>query len=111
MIDAKEIEFYPPETPNVIIAPIPNHDKGINVVNDVSYVSAVSNLTTPLMIVKKKLLQASLFLGCIENCYYCVSQSNGCCNTVGELAFLVLSKYADSKSLHRLLFYPIFRKG
>ena len=26
MIDAKEIEFDPPETPNVITAPMPNHD-------------------------------------------------------------------------------------
>ena len=25
MIDAKEIEFVPPETPNVITAPMPNH--------------------------------------------------------------------------------------
>ena len=25
LIDAKEIEFDPPETPNVIIAPMPNH--------------------------------------------------------------------------------------
>ena len=37
----------------------------------------MSEFTTPLMIIKKKLLQADLFLGCIEN-YYCVSQSNGC---------------------------------
>ena len=33
MIDAKEIEFDPPETPNVIIVPMPNHDKGINSIN------------------------------------------------------------------------------
>ena len=26
MINAKEIEFDPPETPNVITAPMPNHD-------------------------------------------------------------------------------------
>ena len=25
MIDAKEIEFDPPETPNVVTAPMPNH--------------------------------------------------------------------------------------
>ena len=69
MIDSKEIEFDPPETPNVITTPMSNHDKGVNAIDDVSYVSVVSDLTTPLMIVKKKLLQASLFLGCIENCY------------------------------------------
>ena len=78
MIDSKEIEFDPPETPNVITSPIPNHDKGINAIDDVSYVSVVSDLTTPLMIVKKNRLQASLFPDCIENCYHYTSQSNGC---------------------------------
>ena len=78
MIDSKEIEFDPPATPNVITSPMPNHDKIVNDVGDVSYVSAVSDLTTPLMIVKKKLLQADLFPGCVENCYHCASQSNGC---------------------------------
>ena len=38
MIDAKEIEFDPPETPNVIIAPMPNHEKGFNSIEDVAYV-------------------------------------------------------------------------
>ena len=78
MIDSKEIEFDPPETPNVITAPMPNHDEGINAIEDVSYVSAISDLTTPLMTVKKKLLQVGLFPGYVENCYYCASQSNGC---------------------------------
>jgi hypothetical protein len=34
MIDAGEIEFEPPETPNVITAPLPNHDKTVNAVED-----------------------------------------------------------------------------
>ena len=29
LINAKEIEFNPPETPNVIITPMPKHDKGV----------------------------------------------------------------------------------
>ena len=61
MFDAKEIEFDPPETPNVITTPMPNHDKGVNSIDGVSYISVASDLTTPLMIVKKKLLQAGLF--------------------------------------------------
>ena len=56
MIDSKEIEFDPPKTPNVINAPIPNHERGVNPIDDVSYVSIVSDLTTPPMIVKKNLL-------------------------------------------------------
>ena len=71
MIDSKEIEFDPPENPNVIIAPMSNHDKSVNAIGDVSYVSVVSELTTPLMIVKKNLLQASLLLGYTDRCYYC----------------------------------------
>ncbi|XP_058741661.1 uncharacterized protein LOC131614049 [Vicia villosa] len=57
---------------------MPNHDKIVNDVDDSSYVFTMSDLTTPLPIVKKKLLQGGLFPGCIENCYFCESQSNGC---------------------------------
>ncbi|XP_058758597.1 uncharacterized protein LOC131631842 [Vicia villosa] len=78
MIDAGEIEFDPPEIPNVITAPMPKHDKAINVVDDASHVADVMNLTTSLLVIKAKLLQSSLFLGCNENCYHCASQSNGC---------------------------------
>ncbi|XP_058774811.1 uncharacterized protein LOC131649084 [Vicia villosa] len=78
MIDAGEIEFDPPETPNVITAPMPKHDKTVDVVNQDSYFTNVMSLTTPLPLIKKKLLQAGLFPGCVEGCYYCSSQSNGC---------------------------------
>ena len=53
-----------------------NYDKGFNVIDDVSYVSVVSDLTIPLMIIKKNLLQADLFPGCIERCYCCAAQPN-----------------------------------
>ncbi|XP_058761629.1 uncharacterized protein LOC131635043 [Vicia villosa] len=68
MIDAGEIEFDPPETPNVITAPMPKHDKAVNAINQDSYVTSVMNLTTPLPLIKKKLLQAGLFPGCVEDC-------------------------------------------
>ena len=77
MIDNKEIEFDPPETPNVITAPMPKHDKGISVIDDVLYVSIVSELVTPLSIIKKKLLQTGLFPGCIKRCFCCAAQPNG----------------------------------
>ena len=78
LIEAKEIEFYPPETLNVITAPIPKHGQGINVVDDVLFVSSMDDLTTPMPTVKKNLLQASLFLGCGEGFHLCVSLPNGC---------------------------------
>ena len=34
LIEAKEIEFDAPEKPNVIIAPVPKHDSGVNVIED-----------------------------------------------------------------------------
>ena len=34
LIDNKTIEFDPPPTPNVITAPMPNHGKGVNIVED-----------------------------------------------------------------------------
>ncbi|XP_058771946.1 uncharacterized protein LOC131645720 [Vicia villosa] len=54
------------------------HDKAVNVVDKESYVTNVMSLTTPLPLIKKKLLQAGLFPGCIEDCYDCSSQPNGC---------------------------------
>ena len=78
MIDNKEIEFDPPETTNVITSPMSKHEKGVSSIDDVIYVSTVSELVTPLPIIKENLLQAGLFLGCIERCYCCAAQPNGC---------------------------------
>ena len=36
LIEAKEIEFDAPEKPNVITAPMPKHDSGVNVIEVVS---------------------------------------------------------------------------
>ena len=69
MIDNKEIELDPPETPNAITAPMPKHDKGISVVEDMLYITFVDDVATPLSTTKKKLLQVGLFPGCAEECY------------------------------------------
>ena len=42
MIDNKEIEFNPPEIPNVITSPMSKHDKGISAIDDVLYIATVS---------------------------------------------------------------------
>jgi hypothetical protein len=79
MIEAKQIEFDPPvETPNVINAPMPNHDKSSNAVGDDTYVFNIDDLTIPLMTVKKNLLQAGVNPGCPENCRWCPSAPDGC---------------------------------
>src|ERR1051325_9525708 len=46
MIEVKQIEFDPPvETPNVINAPMPNHDKSSNAIGENSYVFNIDDLT------------------------------------------------------------------
>src|SRR4051812_37144990 len=80
MIDAGEIEFDPPETPNVIIAPMSKHDKTVNAIIDTIYIYDVGELSTPLLEVKRKLIQAGYFLGCDPDCFYCTHLPNGCEN-------------------------------
>ncbi|KAI5397196.1 hypothetical protein KIW84_063136 [Lathyrus oleraceus] len=78
MIDAGETEFDPPETPNVITAPMPNHDKTVNAVDDNSHITNVDDLASPLLIIKKNLLQAGLFPGCAQKCDLCILRPNDC---------------------------------
>ena len=52
LIEANEIEFDAHEIPNVITAPIPKHDCGVNVVDNDTFVTFVEELVTPLMTVK-----------------------------------------------------------
>src|ERR1044072_7329919 len=64
MIEARELEFDPPvETLNVINAPMPDHGKSSNAIDNDSYVYNVNELTIPLMTIKKYLLQAGMFPG------------------------------------------------
>ena len=78
LIDNKTIEFNPPTTLNVITAPMPNHGKGVNAIEDTAFVSSVEDLTTPLTIVKENLLRAGVFPGCLKDCNCCIEQVNGC---------------------------------
>ncbi|KAI5390588.1 hypothetical protein KIW84_075770 [Lathyrus oleraceus] len=78
MIEAGEIEFDPPETPNVITAPMPNHDKTVNAVDGNSRISNVSDLAAPLLTIKENLLQAGLFPGCAEDCDLCALRPDDC---------------------------------
>ena len=77
LIEAKEIKFDPPETPNVLTTPMPKYGQGVNAVDDDRFVSSVDELTTPLLTVKQNLLQANLFLGCDESCDLCMSLPDG----------------------------------
>ena len=62
----------------MITTPMPSHGKGVNVIEDASFVSSVNDLTTPLKNVKKNLLKISVFPGCFEDFYHCDVQINGC---------------------------------
>src|SRR3954464_6930434 len=80
MIDAGGIEFDPPETPNVIIAPMPKHDKTVNAILDTVYIYDVNEVSIPLLEVKRKFIQAGYFPGCDPDCFYCTYSPNGCEN-------------------------------
>ena len=71
LIDNKKIEFDPPATPNVITAPMSNHGKGVNAIDDTTFVSSIEDLTTPLSIVKVNLLKAGVFPGCSKDFVCC----------------------------------------
>ncbi|XP_058759396.1 uncharacterized protein LOC131632676 [Vicia villosa] len=77
MIEAGEIEFDAPETPNVITTPMPKHDKTVNAIMDIVYIHDVRDLSTPLLKIKRQLIQAGLFPGCDPDCYYCARLPNG----------------------------------
>ena len=68
LISNKTIEFDPPTTPNVITAPILNHGKGVNTIDDTTFVSSIEDLTTPLTTVKDNLLRVGVFYGCFKDC-------------------------------------------
>ena len=56
MIDNKEIEFDPPETPNVITSPMSKNDKGISAIEYVQYITSINDVVTPLSTIKRNLL-------------------------------------------------------
>ena len=57
---------------------MPNHGKGVNAIEDASFVSSINDLTTPLKTVKENLLKVGVFPGCLKDCCYGVVQINGC---------------------------------
>ena len=57
---------------------MPNHGKGVNAIEDASFVSSINDLTTPLKTIKKNLLKAVVFPRCLEDCCCCAVQTNGC---------------------------------
>ena len=78
LLETKEIEFDAPEIPNFITAPMPKHGRCVNALEDDMFVTAVNELVTPLLTVKKNLLRAGLFPGCDKRCHLCSSLPTGC---------------------------------
>ena len=64
--------------PNVVIAPMPKHNYGVNIVDTDLFVTSVDEVSTPLMTVKKNLLLAGLFPSCGEGCHMCLSLPSSC---------------------------------
>ena len=54
-----------------------NHSKGVNAIEDASFVASINDLTTHLKTIKENLLKAEVFPGFLEDCCYCVVQING----------------------------------
>ena len=80
LIDSKAIDFAPRGGPNVTKNPMPpHHNHSTNAVDDsLNLVYDVNLLRTPLLCVKKKLLEHDVFPGCLEGCQMCLSQPRGC---------------------------------
>ena len=67
LIEAKEIEFDAPEKPNVISAHMPKHGHNTNAIEEDMFVTSVNELMTPLLAIRKNLLNANVFPGCDES--------------------------------------------
>ena len=78
LLEAKEIKFDAPGILNAITAPMPKHGHGVNTIEDNMFVSTIDGLVTPLLTIKKNLLKAGLFLGCVEGCHFYLSLPTGC---------------------------------
>ena len=78
LLEAKEIEFDAPEIPNVITAPMPKHGRDVNIVEEDMFVTLVDELVSPLLTIKKNLLNSSVFQGCDESCHFCLSSPTSC---------------------------------
>src|SRR3954464_7213738 len=71
MIDAGEIELDPPETPNVITAPIPKNDKTVNAIIDTVYIYDVNEVSIRCLEVKRRFIQAGYFARSVPDCFDC----------------------------------------
>ena len=78
LLEAKEIEFDALEKPNVISSPMPKHGHNTNAIEEGMFVTSVDELMTPLLTIKKNLLNASVFPGCDKNCHFCLSSPTNC---------------------------------
>ena len=48
---------------------MPKHGRDVNVVEDDMFVTAIDELITPLLTIKRNMLTVGLFLGCDERCH------------------------------------------
>lgn len=79
LIELKAIEFAPRNGPNVTKNSMPLHNNhSTNAIDDsLNLVHDVNLLRTPLLFVKKKLLEHDIFPGCLEGCQMCLNHPKG----------------------------------
>ena len=92
LLEAKEIEFDAPEKPNVISAPMPKHDHNAKAIEEDMFITSVDELVTPLLTIKKKLLNASVFPGCDESCHFCLASPTSCPLLKAGVQYLIDNK-------------------
>ena len=78
LLETKEIEFDAPEKANVIFAHMPKHGHNANAIEEDMFVTSVDELMTPLLTIKKNLLNASVFPSFDESCHFCLSSPTDC---------------------------------
>ena len=57
---------------------MPKHDRDVNAIEEDMFVTLVDELVTPLLTIKKNLLNAGVFPGCDESCHFCLSSPTSC---------------------------------
>ena len=62
----------------MISAPMPKHGHNVHAVMEDLHVTNVTDLLTPLPVIKVNLMRAGIFPGCGKDCYFCLNIRGDC---------------------------------
>ena len=71
---------------------MPKHGRDVNAVEEDMLVTLVDELVTPLLTIKKNLLNAGVFPGCDESCHFCLSSPTNCPLLRTSIQCLIVNK-------------------